>query len=256
MARRLLAAVTACLALTACSVGSVEGEIEGTAVPALLSAYFFQTEFQGYTQVLTVGVSNPDGCNSAAQRQVNTNQATEEYVAAVGAGAEPSSVEDARRELATKQVAYEKEHLPSDYWTVEIFLGTDDAATLAGSKSDIDSDEIDIDQPVDSRASICHVTGFPEENRGLVVKNADCWEAVEGNVKLENLEDEASLQVVADVKLAKLEPIGGNASTIDEDKVVGDTVVTINAGFCEPLQGAIDDYDDIIGEIEDPALFP
>lgn len=246
MRRFLVAIVPACLAFTGCPAG-VNGEVDGDSVPTLFSAFFVQNELdfgeEKVTVVSGIGVSLLDGCNVVTRRQENTNTAKEDFLDAIDGETDPNAIEDAQVDFTTALVEYDEKNLPSDYWTVGIAVNALDDGDIDGAESDIDLEKPDPDQDVRSDVTVCRVNDHPQEDDGVFEADADCWVGLEGTVTVQKWEDENTFQVVADVTLAEQD---------DLDNDVGDVVLTINAGYCAPLQDALDDAE----QIEEDAARP
>lgn len=250
MRRFAVVAIPACLALAGCPAG-VNGEVDGESVPTLFSALFVQDETDIGTETLTSvrggGISLLDGCNVAAKRQQNHNTALEDFLDQIDGETDPAAIEDANVELADNLVAYDEENLPSDYWTVSIGVSALDDGDIDGAESDIDLEKPDPDQDVNASVSVCRVNDYPEEDNGELKTDEDCFIALEGTVTVQKWENEATFQVVADVDLVE-------SDDIDQD--VGTVTLNISAGFCAPLQDALDDLDKILEDASGPGSAP
>jgi hypothetical protein len=237
--RRFLVAVPVALALSGCPA-SVNGQVDGQGVPSLFSAFFLERERDIGTETLTsvngVGVSLFDGCNAAAKRQFAFNVIEEDFFDAIDGETNPDKLEDARVERAEAIAAYDQQNLPSDYWTVGINVSSLNKRKIDGGDSEIDLERPDVDQTILSSVSVCRINDHPQERRGELRVDQDCWVGKVGDVEVLKWESEKSFHARADVDLAEQEDI---------EEEVGTVIIEVNAGYCQPLQDALDELEDI-----------
>ena len=91
--------------------------------------------------------------------------------------------------------------------------------------------------------SLCRVNDFPEKKKdadGVSTLNIDqdCFGARKGKVSVGKWEKDKTLEITADVDISKIKDTG-----LDVDDDSGSVTVTISAGWCKPLEDAIDDFE-------------
>jgi hypothetical protein len=243
---RTLLLFVAAMGLSACPA-SIEGEIDGSVVPALQSASFTESALGSASARRTIvtgtAISVQDGCNSATEQQQQRTAAFEQFLAATSGESDVDKVKQAQLELVEAQASAARA-LPATYWTAVVSASAADPDDLDRADSEIDVDDPDPDQDVQSSVRVCRVNAHPavdEDDNGFPVlsPDEDCFVAVTGDVALEEWEERETLVAAATVTLARSDAL---------DDEVGDVVIRLTASHCPSLESALDDFEDIIDE--------
>jgi hypothetical protein len=236
---------------------SVNGEVDGNAVAALVSVLFVEDEDDigddTLTSVTAIAVSFFDGCNVLAKRQANANELREQLLDDLEDAEEQDDVEDALDEFATGIVEYDEQNLPTDYWIVSVGVSALDEDDIDGGDAEIDFNDPDLDADVQGSVTVCRVNDHPEVDEDdldqpTVDEDADCYAPLEADIEVKKYEPEETFETESLVTLASVEEI----ATDDDPRDVGDVTINISAAHCKPLQDALDDAEDIEEDAANP----
>jgi hypothetical protein len=233
---------------------SIEGNLDDLSIPSMLSAFFVERPGEGDAlSVNASGLSLLDGCNRTAKRQDAFNEAFDQFIGDIDGETDPDRIKRANEDFVDAQVEYDQQNLPSDYWTVSIGVSAaDDRDIEEGVESEIDIEKPVTDQDVFSSVTICRVNDWPEADEDandnpVVDADQDCWGAIEAVVTVGAYEPGASFDVVAEAVMGEIDPDTG----IDPDEDVGEVKITVHASYCEPLEKALDDTEDVQKDLPD-----
>jgi hypothetical protein len=251
------------VALTGCA-SSVSGDVDGEKVPALFSAFFVQRKAdvpdpQNAGQLATqfsvngTGVSVFDGCNGATKEQKNLNDAFETQTKDLKAAAgDIDASKKVSEDFADAIVDFDVKNKPSDLWTVGVTLAGLDKKKLDGGGADINFKEPPADPEFIGGVQICRVNQHPEKKRNEdgffeIRTHQTCFTGVKGTVDVKQYTEDKTLTIVADVDLSVQ-----NGAVTDPDHDDGAATVTIQGGWCEDLENALDDFDKLVEDRANP----
>jgi hypothetical protein len=228
---RVFGTVAFVVAFLAGCPGSVTGQVDDEDVPALLSAFFIQLdETDGAFGMRAAMTSTPGGCENATRRQEAFNEAFEKQQEELKDF--PEDADDINEEFADAVVQYDEQNVPTDYWTVGVGVFVEDDGDV--------EDEFDIEDDAGKIAvSICRINDHPRVKDRTVRRDEDCFVAEKGDVEITAFEEGATVAFTAEVDLIY-------ASNPDKD--AGDVVIEGEATYCESLETAVDDFNEIVAD--------
>jgi hypothetical protein len=226
---RTLALVAAAHAVTACSVGKISGEVDGSFVPAFHTGMVFEasgvSDADDYV-ALTAFYTFSNGCDLVAEQM----DVRAEAAADLGAADDVSDLE----ELIDAVADFEADKLPDDYWAAYVVLAGED-------DNDIE-DDFDIEDDTVS-VVVCHHSGAVDVDRDELeaallpdfaapfAKDSarDCYVAEEGEVRVSLYQESGSISLVAEVELVD-----------DEGDDAGEIELGGLGGYCGNAEGAVE----------------
>src|SRR5687768_2685498 len=116
--------------------GGVNGEVDGKAVDMLVGSLMTERELgEGDAKISVVSAAAlsafGSGCDSATKRQLAHNDIEETFWSDFNdADGDQDAIEDAFQAKAEAIVDYEEKNVPTDYWTVGIFMSAPDDGDL------------------------------------------------------------------------------------------------------------------------------
>lgn len=253
MQRLALVLVPVCLSFTIGCSASVAGEVDGDPVATLYSALFTEREqdvgpSDTITSVGGAGISVLDGCNGMAKRQENTNELQDQLNGDLDGETDPDKIKDALDAFATGIVDYDEKNIPTDYWFVTIGASAVDADDIDGGDAQIDFKDPDLDAKVFAGVSVCRVNDHPtvgedDNDFPIVETDQNCFSAIQADVEIVKWVEGETFEVKATATLGDFEDF--DPINDEEPNDVGDVEIAISAGFCKPLQDALDDAEKI-----------
>jgi hypothetical protein len=230
---RCLLSLTVCAALATGCAGSVDGQVDDESVPWLLSGFFYQLdENKDAFGVSLILLSVVNGCDGATKRQEFVNEAFETQKKDLKDADSEKEIEKINDKFADEVVAYDEQHAPTDFWSVTVNVNVEDDKDVAES-FDLGDDE----DAAKASVTICRTNDFPRNKDGTVREDRDCFVATKGDLEITEYEQDTKLAFTADVKLK---------DTQNLDKQKGDVVINGSGSYCEGLEEAVDDFNDIL----------
>jgi hypothetical protein len=243
----LIVAVALCSACAA----SVNGKIDDENVPALFSAFFVQSQQDGFDptsgapatvfSVSGAGMSMFDGCNVSAKRQNAINDAFDQQTKDLRAAQNQDATNAANEKFIDAVVSYDTANMPSDFWLVGIQMSALSANDLASASATIDIVNPDTKATDTAFVQICRVDNWPEKKISKdkvpsLVTHQTCFDAKKGTANVKSWSKDKTLSIAADTSFSRDESTGPNP---DDDS--GAAGITISAGWCQDLEQALDD---------------
>lgn len=254
---RALVLAPVCLSFTVGCSASVAGEVDGEAVATLYSALFTEDEDElndddTLMAVGAGGISVLDGCNQVAKRQENFNtlqdQFNGDFKDALEDGDEDAA-KDAAEAFATGVVEYDEKNVPTDYWTVGISAASIDEDEIEGGNIKIEFGEApDEDAKVFGGVSICRVNDHPsvgedDNDFPTIETDENCFSAIDADIEIVKWVPGETFEATATATMYDVDDF--DPIEDDEPNDVGEVEIKVGAGFCKPLQDALDDAEQI-----------
>lgn len=237
LAPRVVVSALALTGAVACA-GTFEGEVDGEAVPPLLSGYWLEGDGEGF-QVSATASTALDLCGSATALLREMNDVVSAKADEVD---EDDDEEDVYDELADAYEDAWRRHMPEDFWTVgaSIFVKDDDDFV---DDYDLGEDaDIDFENPAFASVTVCHQEGFLELDDDGSDDNRTCFPAKGGELEVVAFDDKGSIELSIDAELAEAD---------DLDEEVGDVTASLHMGSCKAADEANKDLEDANEDLRD-----
>ena len=253
---RALVLAPVCLSFTVGCSASVAGEIDGEAVATLYSALFTEDEDDIGEETLTSvgagGISVLDGCNQMAKRQENANELQDQLngdLKSAQEDADEDAAIDALDAFAAGIVEYDEKNVPTDYWFVSVGASSIDEDEIEGGNIKIEFGEApDEDAKVFGGVTVCRVNDHPsvgEDDNDFPIVETDqtCFSAIDADIEIVKWVPGETFEATATATMYDVDDF--DPINDDEPNDVGEVEIKVGAGFCKPLQDALDDAEQI-----------
>jgi hypothetical protein len=228
--KKILCAIAPCFAL-ACA-GSVEGEVDGTALPPLLSGVWTESESGDFVNVSASATSMLDTCGTMIRLFEARTAAVEDMD--VNDDDDPSDVIE---ELNKTLDEVDATVLPEDFWTVTVSMVAEDTDEMQGGSFDQD----DFGKEGGMLVVVCHQEGFPDRDSETGVDdNATCYISSESEAEVNSFDDKGGIDLKGEAELVAAD---------DTDDDVGDITLSIRGSACAELDDKAEDFNEAIEDL-------
>lgn len=224
--------------LNACA-GSLEGEVDGDAVPPLLSGFWSEGDAGDLFQVSATASSVLDLCGSQTALTREMVEVVKTMADEVDEDDDADDVYDDLRKASEE--AWER-YLPEDFWTVSATILIKDEDDFVDDYDLGEDADIDLENPAFAGVSVCHQEGFLELDDDGSNDNLTCFTGTDGELEVVAFDDKGSIEVVLETELAE-------SDDLEED--VGDIKASVHVGRCESLDDATKDLEDANEDLRD-----
>ncbi len=234
---RLIGGALPLIALAACA-GTFDGEVDGDALPPLMSGFWLEGGGEGFRVNATASTAL-DLCGATAAM-------TRELVEVVKTTAdEVDEDDDADDVYDDLEKAYEeswRRHMPENFWTVGASIYVKDDDDLVDDYGLGEDADLDAENPAFAGVSVCHQEGFLSLDDDGSDDNRTCYTSKSGDLEVTAFDDRGSIELYFEAELAESD---------DLDDEVGDVEATLRMGGCAALEDASKDLEDANEDLVD-----
>ena len=235
-------------ALPLACAGTFEGEVDGDAVPPLLSGFWLEGDGDGF-QISASAASVLDLCGATTAM---TREMTEFVAAQADDADKGDDAENVYEGISDYYQEVWERHLPEDFWTVSASVFVEDDSDLVDDYGLGEDADIDFESPAYATFTVCHQEGFPDLDDDGSDDNRTCFPASSGELEVVSFDDQGGIEVTVDAELADPDDLGDD---------VGDVTATTTVRGCgrsttptRNLEDATEDLRDALGLGDQPHL--
>lgn len=175
--------VTHAIVASGC-VASVDGEVDGAPLPAILSAAWSTNE--GEDAITLLLATHFDVCGTTVRR-------TQAYADAIDALLTESRAPTTDEVDGVMEAADQRTAAGDDYWTLSFSFFIDDLAALAGAELDVANHLL--------LGSVCHQQGRPDYDDDGLDANNECSFTVDPEIRVGAFAEDGNLELEGDTAL-------------------------------------------------------
>jgi hypothetical protein len=175
----------------------------------------------------------PFGCDAATKRQEADNDAFKKQQEDLQDN--PEDADDINKAYANTMVEYDVANAPTDFWIISVSVNVEDDGDVE-DKFDVEDDAAQVG------LSVCRVNDHPRERDNAYLPDIDCFVPEQGEVDITSFEKGPEIAFTAEVDLVESD---------DVDRGVGDVTIEGKASYCETLEDAVDDRQQIIEDLQE-----